>query len=289
MNQMEYDRITLGRLAKEQGFVRDTLEKVCRLTDILLFMQQDGLLSGRLALKGGTAINLTVFDLPRLSVDIDLDYAGDVGREQMMEDRGRIRDQIGKHMAAAGYLPSLKSKQYHALDSFVYEYQNAGGMKDNLKIEINYMLRRHVLDVDRRMIGMLTEEEIQTYNEEVKPIAAKLSQIETGNGNYLPGELVSTEVIADLEGMRLMLDLAKQEEGFDYDAFFRASAKFFFDYRAGDDNAPDAGTGYVDSHPPYYVRINFCVAHFDEFYQTYPAVKEGAPMYIAPEDRVMPW
>ena len=35
---MEYDRITLGRLAKEQGFVRDTLEKVCRLTDILLFI-----------------------------------------------------------------------------------------------------------------------------------------------------------------------------------------------------------------------------------------------------------
>ena len=82
---MEYDRITLGRLAKEQGFVRDTLEKVCRLTDILLFMQQDGLLSGRLALKGGTAINLTVFDLPRLSVDIDLDYVGGVGREQMQK------------------------------------------------------------------------------------------------------------------------------------------------------------------------------------------------------------
>lgn len=36
-----YDRITMGRLAKEQGFVRDTLEKVCRLTDILLFIQQD--------------------------------------------------------------------------------------------------------------------------------------------------------------------------------------------------------------------------------------------------------
>lgn len=164
---MEYDRITLGRLAKEQGFVRDTLEKVCRLTDILLFMQQDGLLSGRLALKGGTAINLTVFDLPRLSVDIDLDYVGGVGREQMMEDRGRIRAQIGKYMAAAGYMPSLKSKQYHALDSFVYEYQNAGGMKDNLKIEINYMLRSHVLDVDRRMIRipwLARDAEIITVN-----------------------------------------------------------------------------------------------------------------------------
>ncbi len=50
---MEYDRITLGRLAKEQGFVRDTLEKVCRLTDILSFIQNDALLNGRLALKGG--------------------------------------------------------------------------------------------------------------------------------------------------------------------------------------------------------------------------------------------
>ena len=26
------------------------------------------------ALKGGTAINLTIFNLPRLSVDIDMDY-----------------------------------------------------------------------------------------------------------------------------------------------------------------------------------------------------------------------
>ena len=57
---MNYDRITMGRLAKEQGFVRDTLEKGCRLTDILLFIQQDEYLHGRLALKGGTAINLTV-------------------------------------------------------------------------------------------------------------------------------------------------------------------------------------------------------------------------------------
>lgn len=149
---MEFDRITLGRLAKEQGFVRDTLEKVCRLTDILLFIQQDGLLNGRLALKGGTAINLTVFELPRLSVDIDLDYIGSISRDQMMEDRRSIRDRISKFMAAAGYTASMKSKQYHALDSFVYEYLNAGGMKDNLKIEINYMLRSHVLDIDRRKI-----------------------------------------------------------------------------------------------------------------------------------------
>lgn len=71
---MQLDRLTLGRMAKELGFVRDTLEKVCRLADVLKFMEADELLAEAIALKGGTAINLTIFDLPRLSVDIDLDY-----------------------------------------------------------------------------------------------------------------------------------------------------------------------------------------------------------------------
>lgn len=72
---MKYDRIALGRQARELGFVRDTFEKVCRLADVLAFMEQDIALKNALALKGGTAINLTIFDLPRLSVDIDLDFS----------------------------------------------------------------------------------------------------------------------------------------------------------------------------------------------------------------------
>lgn len=84
---MQFDRIPLGRQAKEMGFVRDTFEKVCRLADVLSFMESDPLLSDSLALKGGTAINLTVFDLPRLSVDIDMDFAKDVPREVMLQER----------------------------------------------------------------------------------------------------------------------------------------------------------------------------------------------------------
>ena len=41
--------------------------------------------------------------------------------------------------------------------------------------------------------------------------------------------------------------------------------------------------------PPYHVRVNFTLAHFDEFYETYPSVKEGTPMYIAPEERILVW
>lgn len=31
---MQFDRMALGKQAKELGFVRDTFEKVCRLADV---------------------------------------------------------------------------------------------------------------------------------------------------------------------------------------------------------------------------------------------------------------
>ena len=170
---MQWDRLTLGRMAKELGFPRDTLEKVCRLADVLKFMESDELLSEGIALKGGTAINLTIFDLPRLSVDIDLDYCRSIEREKMLVDRGIITDKISKYMMANGYVLSPKSKSYHALDSFVYEYVNCGGTKDNLKIEINYMLRCHVLPVARREVRL-------PWNEE------KLFWKAFSEGNYYP-------------------------------------------------------------------------------------------------------
>jgi len=146
----EWNKLILGKQAKELGFVRDTYEKVCRLTEILKFFENDALLGNSLALKGGTAINLTIFSLPRLSVDIDLDFSKNVTRDEMMTTRSIINDRIEKFMKANGYLLSPKSKQYHALDSFVYEYTNSGGMKDNIKVEINYMLRCHVLEIEQR-------------------------------------------------------------------------------------------------------------------------------------------
>lgn len=83
-----------------------------------------------------------------------MDFSENLPREEMLAIRKQITERISKYMAAAGYHLSQKSKTYHALDSFVYEYQNAGGMKDNLKIEINYMLRCHVLAPVRRTVNL---------------------------------------------------------------------------------------------------------------------------------------
>lgn len=145
---MLLDKAFVGQKAEELNFNRDTLEKVLRLTDILEFLNTDVLMKNFLALKGGTAINLTVFDLPRLSVDIDLDFTQNLAREEMLAVRESIKTTLQKYMSANGYELSPKSKFPHTLDSFVFTYTNCGGVKDNIKVEINYSLRAHILPID---------------------------------------------------------------------------------------------------------------------------------------------
>lgn len=68
------------KMAKETNFIKDNVEKVMRLADILEFVFSSKW-KDKLVLKGGTAINLFYRELPRLSVDIDLDYIGDTKEE----------------------------------------------------------------------------------------------------------------------------------------------------------------------------------------------------------------
>ncbi|MDR2073889.1 MAG: nucleotidyl transferase AbiEii/AbiGii toxin family protein [Oscillospiraceae bacterium] len=149
---LKYDKQVIGKRAAELSFIRDTFEKVLRLIEILKFMNEDSTLKTCLALKGGTAINLTIFDLPRLSVDIDLDYTSSVTLEKMKSERETITTKIKKYMFAEVYELSPKSKFSHSLDSFVFTYTNAAGIKDNIKIEINYSLRSHILETEKRKV-----------------------------------------------------------------------------------------------------------------------------------------
>lgn len=150
-----YDKRLLSQQAKELDFIRDTYEKVFRLTKVLDHFNNDPTLSKCLALKGGTAINLTIFSMPRLSVDIDLDYTRNNSRDEMLIEREEINRIINAYMAMEGYELSNKSKNYHSLDSLVFTYINSADIRDNIKVEINYSLRCHVLPVENRAIETL--------------------------------------------------------------------------------------------------------------------------------------
>lgn len=92
--------------------------------------------------------------MPKLSVDIDFDFAQNLSRDDMMSTRGRIREDIKIYMSTQGYAISPRSKAYHSLDSFVFTYTNLGGVNDNIKIEINYSLRAHIFEPSLRKMSV---------------------------------------------------------------------------------------------------------------------------------------
>ena len=125
---VEKYRDYIENISKNTGFIGSTLEKVDRLIRILEWMNSDEKLNKLLALKGGTAINTAIFNFPRLSVDIDLDLTENLSKEEMIKERENI---------------------HNLLDSIVAEYIDIKGNIDNIKIEINYMNRVHILETKR--------------------------------------------------------------------------------------------------------------------------------------------
>lgn len=149
-----YSRYDIDNLASELSFIRDNMEKVVRLCTILEFINTDSLLAEHLALKGGTAINLLVMPLPRLSVDIDLDFTENCDRLAMLRYRKTITEKLQAYMYANGYRLTPGSKQPFSVDSWVFQYTNVIGNLDNIKVEINYSMRVHLLPMEVRPIQL---------------------------------------------------------------------------------------------------------------------------------------
>lgn len=95
---------------------------------------------------------MTIFNLPRLSVDIDMDFTQDYSKEDTEMARKEITKRLTRYMQEEGYQLSTASRYSHSLDSFLFQYQNAGGNKDNIKVELNYSLRAHIFAPVRRKI-----------------------------------------------------------------------------------------------------------------------------------------
>lgn len=131
------------KVSQETGFIKDNVEKVMRLADILEFIFSSPW-KDKLVLKGDTAINLFYMNLPRLSVDIDLDYLGET-KEEMLADKAALGDFLRAALFQKNYSLSVASKSYFALESYVFQYLNNAGNRDNIKIEVNFLDRAHVL------------------------------------------------------------------------------------------------------------------------------------------------
>ena len=79
----------LRALAAQEGFRPDAVEKVQKLVGILVRLDRHEAAEGMWLLKGGTALNLFHLPLPRLSVDIDVNFVGEERVEALRDARSR--------------------------------------------------------------------------------------------------------------------------------------------------------------------------------------------------------
>lgn len=109
------------------------------------------------ALKGGTAINLFVRDMPRLSVDIDLAYLPGSAREEALEEIGRalreIAGRVESQVPGAKVFLTGKSEAPKALVSLPDAH---------IKIEPNPILRGTVFGQETRDLVSAAQELFET-------------------------------------------------------------------------------------------------------------------------------
>ena len=109
------------------------------------------------ALKGGTAINLFVRDMPRLSVDIDLTYVPIADRATSLSEINaamlRIADRIRAGIPSAEVMPARLAGENIINKHFVEQ----GGVQ--IKIEVTPVLRGCVYKPESRAVSPKVEEQ----------------------------------------------------------------------------------------------------------------------------------
>lgn len=137
---MKVSREKLISESQATGFRPEVLEKVIHLLNLLDGFNRHPFLKNRLVLKGGTALNLFMFDVPRLSVDIDLNYVGAVDRDTMMSERPNIEEAIQAVCSREGMVITRVPSD-HAGGKWRLRYDSGLSEGGNLAVDLNFMFR----------------------------------------------------------------------------------------------------------------------------------------------------
>lgn len=137
---MRLSREDVQREAAAAGFRAEPWEKALRLLEVLEALQSHPFLKERIVLKGGTALNLFVFDAPRLSVDIDLNYIGSADRETMLEERPKIEQAVQAVCGRLG-IGTRRVPGEHAGGKWRLSYYGASGRTGTLELDMSFMYR----------------------------------------------------------------------------------------------------------------------------------------------------
>ena len=168
-------------------------DQVKLLLDILpLVMDEEAF-----ALKGGTALNLFEWDLPRLSVDIDLTYLPNHDRAESLaaisEALARIAKEIEKRLPPTRVTMPVQGGEHMEVKLHCQR------VRTQVKVEVNSSLRGHLLPVRMMDCSERVQAEFEAFAE-----ARVVSQGELFGGKICAA--LDRQHPRDLFDVKLMLD-----------------------------------------------------------------------------------
>src|SRR5690554_14219 len=116
---------------------------------LLLAVAPDVFANDIFAMKGGTAINLFVQDMPRLSVDIDVVYLPwQTPRDEALQAINQELAAIATRVTPLGLQTRLISAKNLGDTKLIVENETS-----QVKVEVNVVFRGNVLPVERRTLS----------------------------------------------------------------------------------------------------------------------------------------
>ncbi len=139
--------VTRVSLSDLTDYPKTTVEKVERLLDLLDEVYRHPFLRSRLLLHGGTALNVFHLGFPRLSVDADFTYIGEVEKDRMLADRPHVIKALTELSASLGYEVKTGPEE-HAGQTLYLSYRNLLGNNDTVKTDVIFLNRSPLLLTD---------------------------------------------------------------------------------------------------------------------------------------------
>ena len=122
-------------LSTASSFTALTVDKVERLLEVLAVLRDDPLLGSVFVLHGGTALNVFNDEVPRLSVDVDLMYVGQLEVSAMRTERPRVDLRLREVVRKLGYAVRGTNDE-HSGQTYRLRYGD-----EYIKIDVTYLAR----------------------------------------------------------------------------------------------------------------------------------------------------
>jgi len=166
--------------------------------------------------------------------------------------------------------------------------KNYGGIGVVIGHEITHAFDSNGADYDENgdMHNWWTKADSKAFDKRIKAFEDQWNGLEI-YGTKVNGKLTVTENVADAGGLSSTLQVLKTD-------MTKPNLKDYFENYA-DIWKQKASLQYnkytmvQDVHAPNELRVNQQLKNLPEFYETYPQIKEGDDMYLAPSKRISLW